>query len=202
MPNWCFNEMTVTGEENDVAKFVAEVANKEQPLSFAQIVPIPKEATDDRYGHWARNILWGDKWDAVGAKLVDSDERDLDTVDLHNRRAGRCLLVLHAPSDGENVNRRIVADHGNGSLEDSLGRPFPCERVTDPLQRLENIANIGESPFDQDVDLRRRADIPMEDARHAADHQVVHPGLVERRAHVRRDGPRSYPPIRRALFHW
>ena len=44
MPNWCHNTLTVSGEEVDIARFVAAVRESdEQPLSFAKLVPEPSE---------------------------------------------------------------------------------------------------------------------------------------------------------------
>jgi hypothetical protein len=52
LPNWCHNTLTVSGEADELARFVEAVRESdEQPLSFAKLVPEPSdeeyEATDE-----------------------------------------------------------------------------------------------------------------------------------------------------------
>ena len=75
MPNWCVNELTVSGEQEGVARFVANAQCDDEPLSFEKIVPIP-DAIDkmpyDPYEYWARVILWGTKWDVSEVQVIES----------------------------------------------------------------------------------------------------------------------------------
>lgn len=43
MPNWCGNEVNISGKVEDVAKLEILVADKEVPFSFNKIIPMPEE---------------------------------------------------------------------------------------------------------------------------------------------------------------
>jgi Api92-like protein with ferredoxin domain len=43
MPNWCENELRVTGDPEDLEKFKKFVRSKNGPLDFEQIIPYPTE---------------------------------------------------------------------------------------------------------------------------------------------------------------
>jgi hypothetical protein len=62
MPNWCHNELTVSGDPVLVAAFVAKVATPGRPLTFAAHVPQPAGLGEGWY-EWSLDH-WGTKWDA------------------------------------------------------------------------------------------------------------------------------------------
>ena len=86
MPNWCTNQLEVTGAKEAVKKFAADVRVESaidrefNPLSFAKILPCPEDlkSTDkgilaDGEYHW--NIEnWGTKWDACDVTGGDVTE--------------------------------------------------------------------------------------------------------------------------------
>ena len=43
MPNWCINNLVITGDKKELKKFVKEAKSKEKDISFSKLYPIPKE---------------------------------------------------------------------------------------------------------------------------------------------------------------
>lgn len=98
MPNWCENRVDISGEPEDVKKFMELVGEK---FEFQKIIPMPKELKDttssvrtegehanmtygrqkkllDKYGFdnwydWALSN-WGTKWPAQDVELVVNEE--------------------------------------------------------------------------------------------------------------------------------
>jgi len=100
MPNWCMNEVSIHGEEQEVAKFVDECfteVDNQQVLDFDKVLPEPdydkpkKDGTHNDgvqtklnapYEHpdwytW-RNANWGTKWNLVPAKGGSVDGYSVD----------------------------------------------------------------------------------------------------------------------------
>lgn len=82
MPNWCFNQVRITGTKKYLEDFAKQVKHKKTDLSFEKMIPTPpallnqngasapmqalfqkpKNALDDDWYAWrVRN--WGTKWD-------------------------------------------------------------------------------------------------------------------------------------------
>ena len=97
MPNWCSNEVSVYGDEEDIKAFKEFVTNGEKVFDFNKILPMPKVLDSDasskltkeesasrikKYGHdnwydW-RVDNWGTKWDVPNAELQWEGETDLE----------------------------------------------------------------------------------------------------------------------------
>lgn len=84
MPNWCENELTVHGQEADVAQFKEKAIGKspwggaeEIVLNFHSLMPIPAEviaAGYHRRGYFWELENWGCKWGASDAELANEWE--------------------------------------------------------------------------------------------------------------------------------
>ena len=48
MPNWCTNEVTIIGDEEDLTKFRNFVKSEKEPFSFQSVMPIPIELKGTR----------------------------------------------------------------------------------------------------------------------------------------------------------
>ena len=71
MPNWCFNQLTVCGEVNDISAFVTDNKGTDETeyLSFNARVPRTPE----------NGVDWGCKWDARDSDVcVDSDGKSAE----------------------------------------------------------------------------------------------------------------------------
>jgi len=85
MPNWCNNELRVSGPAEDIARFKQQAqghnpwnrpAKDEKPsiLNFHSLVPIPEHVLKAGYasaGHDWEVKHWGARWGACAVELVD-----------------------------------------------------------------------------------------------------------------------------------
>lgn len=81
MPNWVYNNVTISGEVAEVSKLITEMSRSvkeddgtvtETPFSFMNVVePTAEELADDWEKKWWdwRNANWGCKWDASDASI-------------------------------------------------------------------------------------------------------------------------------------
>ena len=101
MPNWCYNEISMYGEPEDIKAIKELITSKESPFDFNKIIPMPKEmenteslfkgteeesqALIDKYGannwyDWRLNN-WGTKWNITEADVEAGDEDIYATFD-------------------------------------------------------------------------------------------------------------------------
>ena len=74
MPNWCENELTVSGNGIAVSAFLNAVKG-ESELDFGKVIPEPEGIREGRDpGLDWRNDHWGTKWNACDCVLID-DQR-------------------------------------------------------------------------------------------------------------------------------
>ena len=85
MPNWCSNELRVSGPAKDIAKFKKQAVghnpwnepkNKPSSLNFNSLVPIPADILQAGYnstGHDWEVKHWGARWGACDVEVVDED---------------------------------------------------------------------------------------------------------------------------------
>ena len=88
MPNWCENEVTITGDtENQIKEFKEYVTAGKCEFSFEAIVPMPENVKDTTHNHLGLNAdpnwydwsleHWGTKWDTNDVQVVDEDEESI-----------------------------------------------------------------------------------------------------------------------------
>jgi hypothetical protein len=64
MPNYVENDLVVTGDQADLAKFVASVAGIDVPITFNAVIPCPEHLAGFNDTGWC-SANWGTKWDAI-----------------------------------------------------------------------------------------------------------------------------------------
>ncbi len=92
MPNWCFNELTVTGPKESLERFAAAArgvhpgddSNTEEPLCFQALVPMPADPASDEtaLNHddslpawWTWRLRhWGTSKDCSAPSVIEIDE--------------------------------------------------------------------------------------------------------------------------------
>ena len=73
MPNWCSNDITITGEEAQLAQ-LAELLKVDTETMMERLVPQPEGLTDGEWYSWCLNN-WGTKWDMC--EVVAGFEQDM-----------------------------------------------------------------------------------------------------------------------------
>jgi hypothetical protein len=80
MPNYCENELDVSGKIEDIREFAGAVYSKKSDdeeedtlLSFQKIKPRPEDQNDNWYD-WNINN-WGTKWGAIDVRLITSSNK-------------------------------------------------------------------------------------------------------------------------------
>lgn len=139
MPNWCENNLTVTGPQKELARFKKKVrgrgpyddeSKKIEVLSFHQTVPQPKFGKDDDAWYNWRISRWGTKWDAADPRL-DEGEKSLvyhfDTAwgppDAWLRETAKKFPKLEFRlfySEGGNNFAGVLNAHGEESSNEDL----------------------------------------------------------------------------------
>lgn len=76
MPNWCENDLEVSGNKANIKAFKEKVRSEESHLSLASLVPMPKDQIDNWY-EWSISN-WGTKWDVTDVELFMNKERTLN----------------------------------------------------------------------------------------------------------------------------
>jgi hypothetical protein len=90
MPNWCDNNLTVTGDAEAIKRFVADITNEDESITILKnLVPFPAELegpaiillggevagqalTDEGYSWCLRN--WGTKWGDCETEITVNDD--------------------------------------------------------------------------------------------------------------------------------
>ena len=73
MPNWCANELTITGPEDDIKKFKELVSTSDSDFSFDAVIPMP----DGEWDYDWCNSNWGVKWDLPNDMYLDDGNDDM-----------------------------------------------------------------------------------------------------------------------------
>lgn len=71
MPNYCFNEIKVYGNSNELTKFKDDVANDYAVFSFLKIKPVPKDIKN--FEKWAEENWTANRW-PLYANLTDKQD--------------------------------------------------------------------------------------------------------------------------------
>lgn len=104
MPNWCENELTVSGKGLFVGAFLEGVRGEEGVLDFQRVVPIPDEVKvgSSALVAWAYDN-WGTKWNAV--------EPSGQVLDMARGRRKVTLRFDTAWSPPLPVVRKLISDY-------------------------------------------------------------------------------------------
>ena len=96
MPNWCQNEVTVTGDEKEITRFKELVRSdlKDHDFSFHEVIPMPDDIYNemtspigddgytDRWYNWSLDN-WKVKWDVRDEDMNSLVEEDNELLVYH-----------------------------------------------------------------------------------------------------------------------
>lgn len=157
MPNWCMNEITVTGSQTEMAR-LAEMASQGRLLEA--LVPIPDSIdSDSEDGHFWRLNNWGVKW--------DMDEDEGEAFRLFNHKDGTATLTgFYSTPWGPPIEALLTYANNNpgvsinnnyfeagmmfgGTFNNELGQAeYPDISMTDIPSELDEAFNLSEM-FDE-----------------------------------------------------
>lgn len=103
MPNWCENEITLTGSKSVIEKLhsIAKEANQEKGF-FNRLVPRPKEQEENWYDWNTQN--WGTKWD------IDPDQFQVGEIVKAHREYSFNISLATAWSPPENFLKTLCKE--------------------------------------------------------------------------------------------
>ena len=77
MPNWCENEVTISGQKEDLEKITALIWNDSNKFDFNKITKMPKDESD--WYSWCL-VNWGTKWNSHDVELCYNGKRTLKYI--------------------------------------------------------------------------------------------------------------------------
>jgi len=77
MPNWCSNQLILTGISQEIFDFNNANLDIEKDLDFNNKVPFPEDRDFDKEWHMWRIINWGTKWTAADT-IITFNWEDLE----------------------------------------------------------------------------------------------------------------------------
>ena len=131
MPNWCVNQLDITGDEAEVARLIELVKGDEDGFDFAKIVPIPDSpyyAANETQNHFQCGCV------PVYVELPELPE-----------------VKAYTDSDGNDVMRKqgewrvgdlpvYKIEQSNGTIQDSVGMMFGGNERC-PIHRVPKISS-------------------------------------------------------------
>ena len=105
MPNWCENELTVTGNVLFVGAFLEGVRGEEGVFDFQRVIPIPDEVNDGSAAvvEWAYEN-WGTKWNVIRPDISE-------LLDIARGRRKATIRFDTAWSPPLPVVRKLISDY-------------------------------------------------------------------------------------------
>jgi hypothetical protein len=104
MPNWCANQVTISGPRSMIDEIKAVLNFPDQRL-LNWMVPMPESERENWYDWCCAN--WGTKWDVNQAFISDDTQEDLITFSFDTAWAPPLEAFRTWASNNENVIYRI-----------------------------------------------------------------------------------------------
>lgn len=141
MPNWCSNELKITGPAKDIEDILKKANNEEENNEFSleKLFPMPKDEDPDKWYDW-RIANWGTKWD-LSDVTIDKDSEESVQVNFSTAWAPPLEAFVKISEQYPNLNFNTfyaepgadfcgIAEIDNGTISDncvSYSERFGCD---------------------------------------------------------------------------
>lgn len=95
MPNWCENELRVTGNKENIDALLKLIESDDLSFDFEKVIPHPEEIKpNSEEGYFFRVNNWGTKWRLEEDSIIIDRESDQETCIGFDTAWAPCLPIV------------------------------------------------------------------------------------------------------------
>ena len=167
MPNWCRNELTITGCKDCIQELVIDITNEDDTYSLTNTMPTPKEFENMHSGSITIDDIKYSNW------YEDDDGTKRPVLDMTNdelREKYKCTNSIDwqylnwGTKWGDLETTLIINDDDSLSItfDSAWGEPFMLLQHIAEMYKVE-IVNKYLDEFEYDLPESHRSEYPIED---------------------------------------